>query len=75
MFRLFSFFSKLKKIVIGAILCALGYGLYKVIRTAKAQETLFGLLGEDTYLTVLDKVRLLGDLLSWPVNFVKALLP
>ena len=70
-----SLFSKLKKLVIGAILCALGYGLYKAINTAKAQEKLFGLLGEDTYLGILDKLRLAGDLLQWPIEFVKALLP
>ena len=70
-----SLLSKLKKLVIGAILCALGYGLYKAINTAKAQEKLFGLLGEDTYLAILDKLRLAGDLLQWPIEFVKALLP
>ncbi len=70
-----SLFSKLKKLVIGAILCALGYGLYKAINTAKAQEKLFGLLGEDAYLAILDKLRLAGDLLQWPIEFVKALLP
>ena len=70
-----SLFSKLKKLVIGAILCALGYGLYKAINTAKAQEKLFGLLGEDAYLAILDTLRLAGDLLQWPIEFVKALLP
>ena len=70
-----SLLSKLKKLVIGAILCALGYGLYKAINTAKAQEKLFSLLGEDTYLNILDKIRLAGDLLQWPIEFVKALLP
>ena len=70
-----SLLSKLKKLVIGAILCALGYGLYKAINTAKAQEKLFGLLGEDAYLAILDKLRLAGDLLQWRIEFVKALLP
>ena len=41
----------------------------------QAQEKLFGILGEDTYLAILDKVRLLGDLLGWPIDFVRALLP
>ena len=39
------------------------------------KEKLFGILGEDTYLAILDKVRLLGDLLMWPIDFVRALLP
>lgn len=72
---MFKFFRKLKRIVVGAILCVLGYGLYKLINTNRAQEALFGLLGEDTYLSILDKVRLAGDLLSWPISFIKALLP
>ena len=70
-----SLLSKLKKLVSGAILFALGYGRYKAINTAKAQEKLFGLLGEDAYLAILDKLRLAGDLLQWPIEFVKALLP
>jgi len=68
-------FRGLKKLVVGAILCVLGYGVYKAINTAKAQEKLFGLLGEDNYLGILDKLRLAGDLLQWPIEFVKALLP
>ena len=72
---MFEFFRKLKRIVVGAILCVLGYGLYKLINTSRAQESLFDFLGEDNYLSILDKVRLAGDLLSWPINFIRALLP
>ena len=72
---MFGFFRKLKKIVVGVILCAVGYGLYKLLNTAKTQESLFDILGEDNYLNILDKVRLVGDLLGWPVDFIKALLP
>ena len=53
----------------------MGYLLVKLLKTDFAQEKLFGILGEDTYLTILDKVRLLGDLLMWPIDFVRALLP
>ncbi len=72
---MFGFFRKLKKIVVGVILCAVGYGLYKLLNTAKTQESLFDILGEDNYLNILDKVRLVGDLLGWPVEFIRALLP
>lgn len=65
----------LKKILFLVCFGCLGYGLVKLLRTDEAQEKLFGILGEDTYLAVLDKVRLLGDLLMWPVDFVRALLP
>ena len=72
---MFGFFRKLKRIVVGVILCAVGYGLYKLLKTDKAQESLFDFLGEDNYLNILDKVRLVGDLLGWPVEFIRALLP
>ena len=67
--------KKLKKFLLLACLGCLGYGLYKLLKTDEAQEKLFGILGEDTYLAVLEKVRLLGDLLMWPIDFVRALLP
>ena len=72
---MFGFFRKLKRIVVGVILCAVGYGLYKLLNTDRAQESLFDLLGEDNYLNILDKLRLVGDLLGWPVEFIRALLP
>ena len=65
----------LKKLLVLVCIGCLGYGLSKLLSTDEAQEKLFGILGEDTYLTILDKVRLLGDLLMWPVDFVRALLP
>ena len=51
------------------------YLLCKLAKKDEVQEKLFEFLGEDTYLAILDKVRLLGDLLMWPVDFVRALLP
>ena len=65
----------LKRLLVLVCIGCLGYGVSKLLHKEWAQEKLFGILGEDTYLTILDKVRLLGDLLSWPINFVKALLP
>ena len=41
----------------------------------EVQEKLFEVVGEDTYLAVLDKARVAGDILMWPVHYVKALLP
>ena len=67
--------KKAKKALVLACLCGLGYLLVKLLRTEAAQDKLFEILGEDTYLAILEKVNLLGDLLSWPINFVKALLP
>lgn len=67
--------KKLKKFLILVCFGCVGFGLAKLLSTDEAQEKLFGILGEDTYLAVLDKVRLLGDLLMWPIDFVRALLP
>ena len=65
----------LKKYLVLACLGCLGYGLAKVVQTDEAKEKLFGILGEDLYLAIQDKVYLLGDLLMWPIDFVRALLP
>ena len=51
------------------------YLLRKLAKKEEVQEKLFQILGEDTYLAILDKVRLGGDLLMWPIDFVRALLP
>ena len=67
--------KKLKKLFVIACLGGVGYLLAKLLKTDKAQEKLFEVMGEDTYLAVLDKVRLLGDLIMWPIDFVRALLP
>ncbi len=65
----------IKKFLVLVCFGCVGFGLFKLLSTDEAQEKLFGILGEDTYLAILDKVRLLGDLLGWPIHFVKALLP
>ncbi len=67
--------KKLKKLFVIACLGGVGYLLAKLLKTDAAQEKLFAIMGEDTYLAVLSKVRLLGDLLMWPIDFVRALLP
>ena len=67
--------KKAKKLLVIACLGGVGYLLAKLLKTEVAQEKLFGILGEDTYLAILDKVRLVGDLIMWPVDFVRALLP
>ena len=51
------------------------YLLGKLVKKDEVKQMLFQALGEDTYLAVQDKVYLLGDLLMWPVDFVRALLP
>ena len=67
--------KKAKKLLVLACLCCAGYGLAKLVKTDKARDTLFSILGEDLYLAIQDKVYLLSDLLMWPIDFVRALLP
>ena len=70
-----TFMKKAKKLLVIACLGGVGYLLVKLLKMDLVQEKLFEILGEDTYLAILDKVRLLGDLLMWPIDFVRALLP
>ena len=67
--------KKAKKLLVLICLGGMGYLLAKLLKTDFAKEKLFKILGEDTYLAIEDKVYLLGDLLMWPVDFVRALLP
>ena len=67
--------KKAKKLLVIACLGGVGYLLVKLLKTEFGQEKLFEILGEDTYLAILDKVRLVGDLIMWPIDFVRALLP
>ena len=67
--------KKAKKLLVIACLGGVGYLLVKLLKTELGQEKLFEILGEDTYRAILEKVRLLGDLLMWPIDFVRALLP
>ena len=54
---------------------AFAYLLGRLARKSEVQEKLFEVLGEDAYLAVLDRVRLCSDLLMWPIDYVRALLP
>ncbi|MBO5555809.1 MAG: hypothetical protein J5927_01360 [Oscillospiraceae bacterium] len=64
-----------KKLLFLACFGGVAFLAGKLAKKAEVQEKLFALLGEDTYLAVLDKLRLGGDLIMWPVDFVRALLP
>ena len=68
--------KKAKRLLV-AVTClgGIGFAAYKLLKNDSVQEKLFSILGEDLYLAVLDKVRLLGDLIMWPIDFVRALLP
>ena len=67
--------KKAKKLLVLVCLGCVGYGLGKLLKTDAARDKLFGILGEDLFRAIQDKVYLLGDLLMWPIDFVRALLP
>lgn len=64
-----------KKLLVSACVAGLAFVAAKLLKKDSVQDKLFGLLGEDTYLAANDLVHLLCDLLMWPVDFVRALLP
>jgi hypothetical protein len=67
--------KKAKKLFALVVLGGLGFCCGKLLEQEEVKDKLFEVLGEDKYLALESTVRLLGDLLMWPVHFVKALLP
>ena len=65
----------IKKLLFLVCFGGVAYLLSKLEQKDEVQETLFDVLGEDTYLAIQDKAYLLGDLLMWPVDYIRALLP
>jgi len=64
-----------KKLLVLVCFGGCAYVIGQLLKKDEVQQKLFELMGEDTYLAVLDKVRVAGDILMWPVEYVKALLP
>ena len=67
--------KKAKRLFALACLCGVGFGIAKLLEIESVKDKLFEVLGEDKYLALESTTRLMGDLLQWPVHFVKALLP
>ena len=67
--------KKAKKLLVIACLGGVGYLLVKLLKVDAVREKLFEVMDEDLYLAIKDKPYLLGDLLMWPIDFVRALLP
>ena len=64
-----------KKLLFLACFGGFAYLLGKLAQKDEVQEKLFVVVGDDAFLALLGKVRLGGDLLMWPIDFVRALLP
>ena len=67
--------KKAKKLLVFLCLGGLGFVAAKLLEKEAVKDKLFECLGEDRYIALDSTARLLGDLLMWPVHFVKALLP
>ena len=67
--------KKAKKLLVIACLGGVGYLLAKALKIDAVKEKLFEVMDEDLYLKIKDISYLVGDLLMWPIDFVRALLP
>ncbi len=67
--------KKAKRFLALVCLGCISVGIGKLLQKDSVRDKLFEVLGEDTYLALDSTIRLLADLVMWPVHFVKALLP
>ncbi len=52
-----------------------GYLAARLLQSDAVQSKLMGGKYDDTVLNLMEKARTLGDILGWPIHFVRALLP
>ena len=64
-----------KKLLFLACFGGIAWLIGSLVQKDEVQDKLLEILGEDVFIAVQDKVRLGCDLLMWPVDFVRALLP
>ena len=67
--------KKAKRFLALVCLGCVSVGIGKLLQNDSVGDKLFEVLGEHTYLALDTTIRLLADLVMWPVHFVKALLP
>ena len=67
--------KKAKRFLALVCLGCVSVGIGKLLQNDDVRDKLFEILGEDKYLALDSTIRLLADLVMWPVHFVKALLP
>lgn len=67
--------KKAKRLFALVCLGCVGVAIGKLLQNDDVRDKLFEILGEDKYLALDSTIRLLADLVMWPVHFVKALLP
>ncbi len=67
--------KKAKRFFALVVLGCISVGIGKLLQKESVRDKLFEALGEDKYIALDSTIRLLADLVMWPVDFVKALLP
>ncbi len=67
--------KKAKRFLALVCLGCISVGVGKLLQREDVRDKLFEVLGEDKYIALDSTIRLLADLVMWPVDFVKALLP
>lgn len=67
--------KSVKKLLGAAVAAGVVCLVAALVKTDKVQSWLYNGKNEDLTFAVEEKLRLLGDLVAWPVHFVKALLP
>lgn len=60
---------------LGLILCLAGIALCGYLFKDKIRDKFFNSKYEDAYLKLVDVGRLVWDLVNWPVDWVRAMLP
>ena len=66
--------KKAKRLFALACLGCFSVVIGKLLQKDSVRDKLFEVLGEDKYIALDSTIRLLADLVMWPVDFVKALL-
>ena len=61
--------------LLGLLLCLVAAGVCGYLFKDKIRDKFFNSKYEDTYLKLLDVGRLVWDLVNWPVDWVRAMLP
>ena len=67
--------KKSKKLLVLGVIAGLVFGLVKLVTSGVLDDKLYNGVNEDKTFKAVETIRLLGDLCSWPINFVRALLP
>ncbi len=70
-----NYMKKCVKLLVAGALIGAAAGAVKLVKSGALDDKLYSGVNEDMTFKAMETFRLLGDLLAWPIHFVKALLP